>query len=164
MGFILFFVMMAGYAILMANLPPQQGGAFGDRVVSPTTLYLLIGEPAKLKFPEVAMSGSPDNFEVEARTQTGLLLTFSRNAEINPPETQIRVSKVGWIGYLIFNFEGPVIRSVILGNGRAIPPESLRGDTRALAGRLYQRLYQLGRDSNIRPPSPPPSPPPSLSG
>jgi hypothetical protein len=159
MGFVFLFFMLAGYAILMANLPPMdQGGAFGDTVVSINNLYLLLGNPARLEFSEVKTTGCPDSIlRVEARTPTGLLLTFSRNAEINPPETQIRVSKVGWIGYLIFNFEGPVIRSVILGNGRAIPPESLRGDIRALAGRLYQRLYQLGRDSKIRPQSPPPS-------
>ena len=150
MGFILFFVMMAGYAILMANLPPIQSG---DRVVSPNTLYLLLGNPARLEFSEVRAGCLANILRVEARTPTGLLLTFSRNTGTLPPETQIRVSKVGWIGYLIFDFEGPVIRSVILGNGRPIPPESLRGDTRALAGRLYQRLYQLGRDSNIRPPS-----------
>jgi len=140
--------MLAGSAILMANLPPSPSEV---RVVSPNTLTLLVSNPAKLNFSEVRTAAYDQVLRVEARTPTGLLLNFSRNAEIHPPETRIRVSKVGWIGYVVFNFEGLGIRSVILGNGRAIPPESLRGDTRALAGRLYQRLYQLGRDSNIRP-------------
>ena len=50
--------MLAGSAILMANLPPMdQGGAFGDRVVSINNLYLLLGNPARLEFSEVKTTG-----------------------------------------------------------------------------------------------------------
>jgi hypothetical protein len=155
----------------MANLPesanrPESGGALGDRVVSPSALSLLLGDPAKLKFSSVSSTGYKDTLQVEAQTQTGLHLTFLRDTALQPNETQIRVSKTGWIGCLVFNFEGLAIRSVVLGNGMAYPPENFRGETRALAGRLYQRLYQLGRDS--RSPAAtrtqPPGPSPNLSG
>ena len=169
MGFFLFLVAMAGYAIFMANLPRMEGGGtFGDRVVLPGTLPLLLaGDPAKLEFSSVSSTRFDQILRIEAQTQTGLLLIFLRNTALQPTETQIRVSKTGWVGYLIFNFEGPVIRSVVLGNGMAYPPENFRGETRALAGRLYQRLYQLGRDSTRAPANrtpPPAAPSPNLSG
>jgi hypothetical protein len=94
MEFVLLFVMLAGYAILKANLPTSQSG---DRVVSPNQLPLLLGNPAKLKFSEVRTAGCDQVLRVEARTPTGLLLTFSRNTGIRPPETQIQVSKAGWM-------------------------------------------------------------------
>jgi hypothetical protein len=158
---------VGGTIIMMANLPPMEDSKTFGGVVSPSTLSLLLaGDPAKLKFSSVSSTGYKDTLQVEAQTQTGLHLTFLRDTALQPNETQIRVSKTGWIGCLVFNFEGLAIRSVVLGNGMAYPPENFRGETRALAGRLYQRLYQLGRDS--RSPAAtrtqPPGPSPNLSG
>lgn len=144
MGLILILTVVGFYIIAMANLPQSNSGSFDDYVVSPKNLPLLVGNPTKLELEVTEFTNTPEILWVTARTPAGLALALLRDTSVNPAETQIRISKTGWIGYVVFNFEGPVIRSMVLGNGRVISPERLRGETRALAGRLFQRLYELG--------------------
>lgn len=143
MIYLLIFAFLCGYAISLANILGNSSST-GDRLISPKNLPLIVGNPTKLELEVKEASNSEGRIQVKAQTASGLTLAFFRDSKLTRPETQIRISKKGWVGYLVFNFEGPVIRSMLLGNGQPIPPERLRGETRALAGRLFQRLYELG--------------------
>lgn len=147
----LFILLFVGFCVTLMAIPPEQVGVFGDHVVCPKNLPSLVGNPVKLK---LAVSESTNNngiLRVSAEDSTGLALTLERSTVLDSSRTRLKISKTGWIGYMVFNFEGPVIRSLLLGNGMVIPPERLRGETRALAGRLFQRLYELGLNATREP-------------